>query len=182
MGLLPPSLTPITPSPRAYYPLAQSLLPPSLTPITPSPRAYYPLVARILPLYLTLPRGHYPLAQSLLPPSLTQDWRARFAVYCGQAWRPLSPFVAGQPLARAKYRRRQGGQREIPCCRLAVVAISSASLLVCELLLFRMKARNTIVKFSCKISTQILYGMLPKPKTSGNSGESASGPKLIPRY
>ena len=88
----------------------------------------------------------------------------------------------GLPLARANSRRRQGGQREIPCCRLAVVAISSASLLVCELLLFRMKARNTIVKFSCKISTQILYEMLPKPKTSGNSGESASGLKLVPRY
>merc|ERR1712110_124148 len=102
----------------------------------------------------------------LLRPGL----EATFAVCCGQ------------PLARAKYRRRQGGQREIPCCRLAVVAISSASLLVCELLLFRMKARNKIVKFSCKISTQILYEMLPKPKTSGNSGESASGPKLVPRY
>ena len=33
----------------------------------------------------------------------------------------------GLPLARAKCRRRQGGQREISCCRLAVAAISSAS-------------------------------------------------------
>ena len=33
----------------------------------------------------------------------------------------------GLPLARANSRRRQGGQREIYCCRLAVAAISSAS-------------------------------------------------------
>ena len=33
----------------------------------------------------------------------------------------------GLPLARANSRQRQGGQREIYCCRLAVAAISSAS-------------------------------------------------------
>ena len=33
----------------------------------------------------------------------------------------------GLPLARANSRQRQGGQREIYCCRLAVAAISSAT-------------------------------------------------------